>query len=381
MTQARVRDAQPGMYRDETVRCLYLRSSETGAKTFRWSGWGKADRQPMNVSLGSWPALTVDAARIAAKLVDARNAAGESLRKQKAAPVVEEEGELTLDAVVALCTAKLRREKVRTPMWLEDAVRLSFADWRDRPLSAITPRALETRINKVHDERGAGAARTAMKAVRAIYSAATDRMGYTGSNPSKAFNVAKQAPRQRILDADEKAAFLAALDAEASPHLKPFFLLLMKTGCRRGNLESMEWGEADFVTRWWTIPADKSKSGKVMKVRLHPDAVAILKALKAAPGAHPQWVFESPVVPDAHLGDTWLQFRRIAKAAGFDLEGPGKVTPHDLRRSFGSDLMAAGVPLAVVSKALGHSSLQTTLRHYVVAGDALVGSEVDRVAL
>ena len=377
-TEARIRAiAEAGNYRDEAVPRLYLRVSPT-AKTFRWSGWSKGDGVPQNVSIGAWPDMTVEKARNAAKIIDARNANGESLLKVKAAPVAAQEGALTLDAVVQRCTAKLKRDGKRATTWLSDAFRLSFADWGSLALDAISTRKLEDRINAIHDDekRGPGAARTSLKAMRAIYSAASDRMGYIGTNPTKAITLAPQKARQRILDADEKAAFLAALDAEPSKHLKPFFQLLMKTGARRGNLEACEWAELDLSSRWWTIPAEKSKSGKVMKVRLHPDAVAILEGLRDAPGAHPRWVFESPVIPDAHLGDTWLQFKRLTAAAG--LVG---VVPHDLRRSFGSDLMAAGVPLAVVSKALGHGSLQTTLRHYIVAGDALVGSEVDRVAL
>lgn len=72
---------QSGHYRDEVMGCLYLRVSST-SKTFRWSGWSKADKVPMNVSLGRWPAMTVDAARAAAKQVDVRITAGKSLRKR-----------------------------------------------------------------------------------------------------------------------------------------------------------------------------------------------------------------------------------------------------------------------------------------------------------
>lgn len=47
-----------------------------------------------------------------------------------------------------------------------------------------------------------------------------------------------------------------------------------------------------------------------------------------------------------------------AKAAGIL-----NLTPHNLRRSFGTDLLDRGVDIAVVSALLGHSSLETTKRY------------------
>ena len=38
---------------------------------------------------------------------------------------------------------------------------------------------------------------------------------------------------------------------------------------------------------------------------------------------------------------------------------------HDLRRSFGSDLIRKGVPIYEVSRLLGHASVKTTERHYI----------------
>lgn len=38
-------------------------------------------------------------------------------------------------------------------------------------------------------------------------------------------------------------------------------------------------------------------------------------------------------------------------------------SPHDLRRTFGTQLLDSGADLAIVKEAMGHASVQTTLRY------------------
>ena len=52
---------------------------------------------------------------------------------------------------------------------------------------------------------------------------------------------------------------------------------------------------------------------------------------------------------------------RMLKAIGADK----KISPHGLRHTFGSILYERGVPLKVISKLLGHSSITTTANIYI----------------
>jgi integrase len=50
---------------------------------------------------------------------------------------------------------------------------------------------------------------------------------------------------------------------------------------------------------------------------------------------------------------------QIVKGAGIP-----HCTPHDLRRTFASQLAMAGVNQVIVQKLAGHASIQTTIKHY-----------------
>jgi site-specific recombinase XerD len=63
---------------------------------------------------------------------------------------------------------------------------------------------------------------------------------------------------------------------------------------------------------------------------------------------------------------------RVAARAGL----PRRVTPHTLRRTFGSDLVNRGVRLEVVSRLLGDASTAITEKAYARLEDATVRAEM-----
>ena len=65
--------------------------------------------------------------------------------------------------------------------------------------------------------------------------------------------------------------------------------------------------------------------------------------------------------------------KRVADRAGIR---PGQnVTPHPLRRTFGSDLLNRGLRLEVVSRLLGHTSTRTTETAYAELLDQTIRDE------
>ena len=73
---------------------------------------------------------------------------------------------------------------------------------------------------------------------------------------------------------------------------------------------------------------------------------------------------------------------RIRKAAGLDsTDRSRRVVPHDLRRSWGSRLVEAGVPTVTVNAALGNSpnSVSMTAKTYMHVPDAVQAEAMQAV--
>ena len=77
---------------------------------------------------------------------------------------------------------------------------------------------------------------------------------------------------------------------------------------------------------------------------------------------------------------TYMRSRNWRRRSGFDSAreslGLDQVTPHDLRRTFGSLARMAGADLRFIQKAMGHGSITTTARIYA----HLYDDELDAVA-
>ena len=103
------------------------------------------------------------------------------------------------------------------------------------------------------------------------------------------------------------------------------FMLL--TACRTGEVAAARWGEVDFVTNIWTIPAERMKAGREHRVPLCTRAIEILGLLKAK--AQNDFVFPSHSGErDTHmsLGSCLVAMKRMTGFAGY--------TPHGLRSMF-----------------------------------------------
>src|SRR5262249_11622168 len=139
-------------------------------------------------------------------------------------------------------------------------------------------------------------------------------------------------------------------------HLKPAVLLSLNTGLRRGELLKLRWENVHFEQRNLTIIGKTSKTGKTRHIPLNDEALAVLRDWKRQPEVNIQWVFSARDGQPFH--DMRTSWESTLKRAGIT-----KFRWHDLRHTFASKLVMAGVNLNTVRELMGHSDYKMTLRY------------------
>jgi len=367
-TDARVLKADPGEYQDSQTRALRLYVSSTGTRSWAIYKWSAKFGKPIKRVIGRVPEMTVAVARAEAATLLRRIAEGADLDRP--------DRELSIRELVKLYTANLRERHVKQATWADIEAETKFKDWLPKPLSHITQGMIKTRAAVVTAERGPHSASRMVKALRSIYNFAKSHRYYTGVNEASDVDAIESEPRQRVMSGEEREKILTSLRSGVHPAwCLPYFRLLMLTGVRRTNLCNAQWDHIDLDAGLWVIPADQAKAGKALEVALNEEAVTILRSRL---GLHPTWVFPSREdngnrpIADPHYA--WL---RVLKVAGV----PKGLTLHDLRRTYGSVLINAGVPITYVAKALGHEDPATTMRHYAKVKVETVAAALKGVTL
>ena len=114
----------------------------------------------------------------------------------------------------------------------------------------------------------------------------------------------------------------------------------------------MRWEDVHWERLVWAVPFPKN--GQSYDVQLLPAALEVLKRRRTLVPEGVTYVFPG-IGETGHLVDLkrqWDAFRKRAKILDMRV--------HDLRRTHGSYLAIAGVPLQQIGSALGHRSLQST---------------------
>lgn len=156
----------------------------------------------------------------------------------------------------------------------------------------------------------------------------------------------REVSRDRFLDDAEIGRLLRACQNDVYP-FRQFVPLLLATAQRRGELAEMRWGEIDFNTNTWVVPAERSKNGKPNAVPLSAYATGILSEVPKFLDS--DYVFTT--TRRSPVGGFSKMLKRLSErsaTSGWRL--------HDLRRTAASGMARSSVPPYVVEKILNHVS-------------------------
>lgn len=174
-------------------------------------------------------------------------------------------------------------------------------------------------------------------------------------------NSGKKYPAE-VLSREEVAALIAICSRRGKTGIRNRALLMMlyRSGLRVS--EVLEFRPADLDMAAHSIRLLDTKSGHAQTRGYHPsvdDALArwidMRKALNTR-GAPLFCTLQGGKIDPQQIRNL---VKRLADKAGIEK----RVHPHALRHTFAAELEAAGTPVTVISKLLGHSSIAVTARY------------------
>ncbi len=282
-------------------------------------------------------------------------------------------------------------ERVTVPGWKRGTVITYGKALRSRllptfgklPISEVTADRVEAWWTKTREE---GLSRGRLAALRRLLRAICRRavsLGLLQSNPAERIEGRLGRDQGEIqkkadyLTAEDLTTFLGTAE-RVCPKEYPIFLVMGTCGLRVGEAVGLQAGDLDgpglrlhirrTVRRGYV---DSPKSGKAGIVDVPASTMAVLARIReirqaeaAVRGTEARWLFPGATWTTMPETPEMVQnvMRRVLKAAGLR-----RIRPHDLRHTYATLAIQAGVPLLAVSRQLRHASISTTADIYAHA--------------
>ena len=220
-----------------------------------------------------------------------------------------------------------------------------------------------------YSETAPGGANHALGVLRRILNFAA-ACGHISINPANGIKANRRTPLTRFLSQDELRCLHRALDEHSregpgAQQQVDIIRLLLLTGCRKSEILKLRWSEVDGDT----LALADSKTGP----RTVPLSAQARRIIERQPRGQSDFVFPSPrnlSRPRVRDLPLWYSVRRKANIDDVRL--------HDLRHNLASHAVMNGVPVPVVSRLLGHSSVRMTLR-YAHLADKDIEATAERI--
>ncbi|MCL1036460.1 tyrosine-type recombinase/integrase [Shewanella submarina] len=356
---------------DSEIKELFFEISSGGGQKFKLIK--KFEGRKLTVTLGSFPTMTVEQARRTALECLELMRKGINPNAEKKAKRRQHQNVFLFSDLFNIYKADFEvriRAGERRRKSLEDAESMykqhTHPLFRSTDIRLLSNEDARQVIGILKTTKSAATSNKALTQIKSLFNFAK-REGLLGENHFAVFKKFAEQPRERVLTQDEEIRLLAALDDEPKIY-KDIVLIALMTGQRKNCVLSMRWEEIDPHQGIWAIPASKAKSKKGLVVPLIPSAMEILQRRSQAAEQGEGFVFPNKrsklghVVEKTGQGSFW---RRITMRAGlYSDDKAQRLTFHDLRRSTATRMARAGIELAIIQKALGHSSIAITQRTY-----------------
>jgi len=233
--------------------------------------------------------------------------------------------------------------------WTRDEVSLKSLKpfFKGKTIQDVGPELIERYKAKRKTEVSPATVNRELAFLKTMFNKAVE-WGRLESSPLKNIKKFKEPnSKDRILNVDEMKSLIDAADN----HLEPILIIALNTGMRKGEILSLKWENIKLSKRY--IHLEDSKAGKSRDVPMNG---LVIEALSAIP-QNSEYVFFNPRTGGA-IQDVKTAFKTACEKVR--IKG---LRFHDLRHTAATRMVEAGVDLVTVSRILGHSSIQMTMRY------------------
>lgn len=175
--------------------------------------------------------------------------------------------------------------------------------------------------------------------------------GYLQENPAKKVKPFKEPPgRVKYLRKDEYERLLTV--CKLTPGLYEIVYTALHTGMRKGELVSLTWGDVDFERMEITLR--ETKNNEIWVIPICDALLSVLEELYQKHLGHHVFTRED----GTPYGDPHHRFKTACKRAGVE-----DFRFHDLRHTYASYLVIAGIDIRTVQELMGHKTVKMTMRY------------------
>jgi len=230
----------------------------------------------------------------------------------------------------------------------QTSIKNLLATFKGKLMAKISARDVELYMTKRRDTVTPATVNRELTCIKHMFNKAVQWL-YLKSNSLVTVRQYKEPPgRVRYLVEKE----ISRLLQHCADHIKPIVIMALNTGMRKGEILSLKWADIDMQNR--TIALRKTKNNEL---RILPVNDALYKTLRSmGQQLGNQYVFSD---------NTGNSYRDIKKGFSAALRRAGiqDFRFHDLRHTFASRLVMAGVDIRTVQELLGHKDIKMTMRY------------------
>jgi len=318
------------IYRDDQLTGCGLRVTP---KSKSYVAECKVNGTTRRVTLGRCGTIGAEEARLQAeKLINQMSASRLPSKRSTQAPSLREMLALYLDK---------KQLRPATIITYKRVIEGCLHDWLDKPVTMITEEMVQTRHKELSRPNHIGTmghnqANQCMHTLSQLLNFAADNLQTPDGQPLIAVNPVRKlnqnkswykTNRRELVVPDHKlAAWAEAVMSLENTQVRDYLLLLIMTGLRRTEAQTLAWSAINFDDQTLTIPAEISKNHKEHKLPLSGFPLALL-AHRQTQAVESQWLFPRAygIQPIAY---PYGAIRAVAAKAACPF------TPHALRRTF-----------------------------------------------